>query len=369
MQFPCFSILACSKLTLVGLTLLGGLANAQQILVSPATLTLRTDTCVQSVAEDQISVTGISSPNVPFTIEVAAEGGGSADWLEVSPLAATTPAVVAVRANADIGSGTAVLTFKAGESIPAVRVTFEPRRPRRFTEPPNVLGVTSAAGFTESVAPGAIAALFGERLAGTHQASGYVEGSDPPRLPTEACGLEVFVNGIPAPLFFVSDLQVNFQIPYEVQPGLGSLVVSREDNRTSAPFDLPVDVSAPSAFTFGTASIADPIVVGTDGRLNHNGTVEVTAGGAIALLTTGMGPLSPPLETGTVAPREPLSWSTVNLTATFGDRPGEILYQGATPSFVGLGQINILVPDLDGISGPRIFELRADGVLIATFQF
>ena len=69
----------------------------------------------------------------------------------------------------------------------------------------------------ESIAPGDIAAVFGDQFA---PAGSALSNSGVP-LPTSLGGVQVLVNGMPAPLYYVSPGQINFQIPYEA-PLLGS---------------------------------------------------------------------------------------------------------------------------------------------------
>jgi uncharacterized protein (TIGR03437 family) len=45
-------------------------------------------------------------------------------------------------------------------------------------------------------------------------------------LPDQLSDLRVWVNGIAAPLYYVSPVQVNFQVPFEGLPGLGEIQVA-----------------------------------------------------------------------------------------------------------------------------------------------
>ncbi len=69
-------------------------------------------------------------------------------------------------------------------------------------------GVVDAAGFEPTLAPGGLASVFGAELAAetTHATS--------LPLPTTLADAKVKVNGIDAPLLFVSPTQINFQVPY-----------------------------------------------------------------------------------------------------------------------------------------------------------
>ena len=66
------------------------------------------------------------------------------------------------------------------------------------------------------ISPGALASVFGTNMAGASQMAPLSNGV----FPTTVAGTTVSVNGVNAPLVYVSPTQINFQIPWEVQPGL-----------------------------------------------------------------------------------------------------------------------------------------------------
>ena len=70
-----------------------------------------------------------------------------------------------------------------------------------------ILAAASAASFKNVAAPGEIVALFGAGMA-----NGRFTAATQP-LPTTLTGVQLLVNGTPAPLFFVSPGQINFQLP------------------------------------------------------------------------------------------------------------------------------------------------------------
>ena len=75
-------------------------------------------------------------------------------------------------------------------------------------------GIVGAAGFrSDRIAPGSIVSIFGSRLSNLTDKARFL------RLWTELAGSQVFLDGIPLPLFFVSAYQINVQIPYETGPG------------------------------------------------------------------------------------------------------------------------------------------------------
>src|SRR5271165_3254856 len=77
----------------------------------------------------------------------------------------------------------------------------------------------NAASFLTGISPGGLATIFGQDLS---DVNGIVEATTEP-LPYVLANVEVYVNGIPAPLFTVAyngqEDQINFQVPYEAPTG------------------------------------------------------------------------------------------------------------------------------------------------------
>jgi uncharacterized protein (TIGR03437 family) len=71
-----------------------------------------------------------------------------------------------------------------------------------------------------ALAPGSLVTLFGTGLALSEQSAGRVP------LPTTLGSTRVIVNGVAAPLLFVSPRQINLQLPFELTGTQASLLVS-----------------------------------------------------------------------------------------------------------------------------------------------
>src|SRR5204863_2958132 len=101
-------------------------------------------------------------------------------------------------------------------------------------------------------------------------------------LPISMQGVTATVNGITAPLYYVSPGQINLQIPYET--GAGPAVVGINNNGSVAGFMFNVTAAAPGVFT-GANSTLVPFSSGRRGSVS------------LAFIT-GEGDLSPSLFTG-----------------------------------------------------------------------
>ena len=193
--------------------------------------------------------------------------------------------------------------------------------------------VTDAASYVPRVAPGELASVFGTNLAnGTQQASGFP-------LPTNMAGATVYINSSPVPLLYVSETQINFQVPSSLASGTASMYVSRSGGQ-SALFNFTVVTNAPGIFQ-DTSNHA--IAQNPDNSTNSDSD-PVAPGAVLVVYLTGQGALNNPVADGTATPNSPLSSATATATATIGGVNATVQFLGLSPGYTGLAQANILVP-------------------------
>jgi uncharacterized protein (TIGR03437 family) len=192
--------------------------------------------------------------------------------------------------------------------------------------PLTIAGIANGASFQQVYAPGMILSVFGTQLGNFAQSFGTVP------LPQYLAGFEAAVNGVPAPLYYVSPTQVNLQIPYETQPGPATLTVGN-------PY---VNVN----YNFQVAATAPGIFTSADGALVPFPTAGQNQ--AITLYITGDGLVSPSLATGSApaagTPTSRLPKPRGALTVTVGSVPATTTFVGIPAGYVGVTQINFTVP-------------------------
>ena len=110
-------------------------------------------------------------------------------------------------------------------------------RARRRHSGAAIGGIANSATYRTALSPGMVVAVFGANLAG---ATDTASGSP---LPYSLDGVSAAVNGIAAPLVYVSPTQVNLQIPYEV--GAGPAVLGITNNGQVGGFQLQISAAAP----------------------------------------------------------------------------------------------------------------------------
>jgi uncharacterized protein (TIGR03437 family) len=195
-------------------------------------------------------------------------------------------------------------------------------------------GVTNAASYAPRISPGAIASIFGTGFG----SSTFV--ADEP-LPTSTTHfVSVQVNGTAAPLYYVSPGQINFQVPWAT-PATGTVNIAVVVNGGSSNIAaVPVATAAPGLFVLqsGQAAVLNP-----DYSINDPSN-PVKAGATIFAYLTGSGPVSPAAKDGVPAPTTSLVYVQASNSATIGNQPATVSFAGLAPGFVGLVQMNIVVP-------------------------
>jgi adhesin/invasin len=192
--------------------------------------------------------------------------------------------------------------------------------------------VVNAASFAPQLAPGALATVFGQ-----HFATASVGGAPP--LSTALAGVSVNLNGQPVPLLYVTPFQANFQVPWGTAAGDAKITVT-SNGLTSASSTVPVLTAAPGLFV--TAAGRAVAQNAGDNSLNSTSAPAKTGSTIVAYLT-GAGPVDQKIPDGGATPN-----SIVNVTsaysATIGSATAQVSFAGMTPGFIGLAQMNIIVP-------------------------
>jgi uncharacterized protein (TIGR03437 family) len=200
-------------------------------------------------------------------------------------------------------------------------------------------GVGNAASLNplpSQVAPGSLAAYYGASLAPSAMAASTVP------LPTTLNGTSVSVNGIIAALLYVSPGQINFQVPYEISPGTATVIVT-----TQAAGKLPAVSANISAVALGFFPGSAGIAAQNQDYTTNNLTYPAKPGTALALYATGLGLVTNPVPDGQPASSSTLSYSIASVSsATVDTTTATVLFAGLAPGFIGLDQIDILVPNV-----------------------
>lgn len=211
-------------------------------------------------------------------------------------------------------------------------------------------GVVNGATFANNrpLTPGLITSIFGIHLANQFALAGALP------LPTDFNGTRIVIDGIDSPLFFESFGQLNFQVPWEVGNG-DKLVQVFRDGQAGNQALVPVAGKSPGIFRLNIAQYGAirnasqnnfpmPTALGQSVGI---AAAPARPGDVLEIFATGLGAVSPSAPTGAGAPAGPLATALEQPEVQFGfSFPAKAtpLFAGLTPGFVGLFQINVIVP-------------------------
>ena len=208
-------------------------------------------------------------------------------------------------------------------------------------------GVVDGASYGATLAQGDIGAAFGLGLS-----SATVSAPSVP-LPTTLSGTQILVNGAEAPLYFTSTGQINFQVPYEIPPGVATVQVVNNDvpgNTVSmtvaarAPRIPLISGIAPVIVNYADNSI--PVVTNPALSIPSH---PAALGDTLIIYAFGLGQTNPIAADGVGASSSPLMEINPPVSVMLGggfSPTVEVtpLFTGLVPGLVGLYQINFTIP-------------------------
>ncbi len=275
------------------------------------------------------------TPSGSVDFEAGGKSLGSATLVGSAGTATATLPVNGTQLQQSSGTITAVYRDSNSNSVSAsvtVSVTSTGSSAK-----PAVAGLTNGASFKQTFAPGMILSVFGSQLA-----TSTLSASSVP-LPVSMAGVAATVNGVAAPLYYVSPSQLNIQIPYDIATNsTATLAVNNNGQVTSQTFRIAT--SAPGIFA-DQNSVAVPFGSATRGQI-------------ITLFITGTGAVSPAISTGAAptlaTPISSLPKPAQNTTVSVGNVPATIQFIGIPYGLVGVTQINYQVPSSVGIGTQQV---------------
>lgn len=207
---------------------------------------------------------------------------------------------------------------------------------------PRALAVVNAASnqLDGLIAPGEVISIYGS---GMGPATPVTAIPDNGFFPTSLSGLQVLANGAPIPLLYVSDSQINAQMPAPLHGSVNGIATLQVvyNSATLPNFRLAVANSDFAPFRKASGALA---VINQDGTVNETYN-PAKPGSFVSIWATGFGATGP--VNGAVASgpdnycthcQIALNWGPINLTET-------VQYAGSSPGLIdGLMQINFMIP-------------------------
>jgi uncharacterized protein (TIGR03437 family) len=205
-----------------------------------------------------------------------------------------------------------------------------------FLNPQGIVNAGSSAPFTAGIAPGELLTLYGANLA-----SGLQVASGAPFLTTLG-NVQVMINGIAAPIYYVTPTQLSAIVPYGVTGTVAKVQVFNNNVPSNAVTSL-ISTTAPGVLTQLQNGLGYGDVVHQDGTL-VNAKNPAQIGETVSVFVTGLGAVSPTIQDGAAGPTNPLSNATATIAAYIGGVKATVTYSGLAPQLAGLYQINLTVP-------------------------
>lgn len=207
--------------------------------------------------------------------------------------------------------------------------------PGMFLNPQGVFNVFSFAPAGNPIAPGEFLNIYGTGLP--------VRNAAAPPFPINANGVQLLINNTPAPIFATSATNVYAVVPYSVT-GPSATIVLANNGTMSNTVTVPVAATSPGVAAQAQNGLGPGAITHANGTVVTNSS-PASRGETVVIYLTGLGAVSPPVTDG--APPAGLSRSSSVLAVYFGaasvDASG-ILFQGLSPQYPGLYQINVTVP-------------------------
>ncbi len=184
-----------------------------------------------------------------------------------------------------------------------------------------------------AVAPGNLVQILGSDLAASETTATFPA-------PTTLGGVTVLVGGRPAPLLYVSPTQINAQLPFGLVTETSHAVLVASGTALATPQTASLNSVQP-----GIASDADATALA-----RHADGSPVTAsnpalpGQTIQIYLAGLGPTTPDVPAGAVAPADPPALVREPVTVTVNGSAAATAFVGLAPGLVGVYQIDFTVP-------------------------
>ena len=228
---------------------------------------------------------------------------------------------------------------------------------------PSPAGVANPAGLGHgtSIAPGSLFSVFGSGLA-----SG-LSIADSATLSTTMRDVDsVMIGGMAAPLVYVSDGQINAQAPWGLAMGQADVVVNR-GGLASPAVTIQVSQFAPALYELGTGAL-QAIAINGDGSIAAPANTfpgitshPATAGDTLTFYATGLGAVGQAITDGT-APGDQSRTTAATPTVMIDGSAGTVQFSGLSPQFVGVYQLNVVVPPGTALGKAIPVQIQIGGV-------
>jgi uncharacterized protein (TIGR03437 family) len=279
-------------------------------------------------------------------------------WMAFSANAVNTGAgSVTVNVSANSGNERTVYISVAGVSIQVIQ---------QGLLSVNVGGIVNGASYAAAVAPGSIAAVYGDFPITSAVTDTTLPLLTQVPLPGSLSEFFLYFPNMDAPLFYASAGQTNIQIPWEfagqTQTTLGA---ATGDGKTGIPQTVTLAPAAPGIFAMNSQGNGQGAILDVNYHLVDESN-PVSSGSTVLIYCTGLGAVSNAPPTGSPASLDTLSQTPELASVTIGGATANVSFSGLAPGYVGLYQVNAQVPTGLAVNNATPVVVSMGGVISNT---
>ena len=341
-------------------------SSTATIVAQPTSLSFQPGQGASLPGSQTVNLTASDQTQQGFTFSFTPQGS----WLQVSANQMNTPAsltVSVVSLPAQNSSGSITVVPADGAPATTIPVTFTANTSQPTIQPGGVIFSGNFGAF-HTITSGTYAEIYGSKLSATTRgwAISDFTGPNQTQAPQSLDGVSVQVDGKTAFVNYVSPGQVNIVVPDGISVGGTVQLTLKNASGTTAPFNIQAAAAepgllAPPSFLLNgkqyvVAFLPDGSYVLPTGAIPGLNSRPAKPNETITLYGLGFGPVTPAVPSGVIAGT--LNGLQASLQVTFGNTPANVSYNGLAPGYVGLYQINLVVPPVpDSDAVPLLLNL------------
>jgi uncharacterized protein (TIGR03437 family) len=211
-----------------------------------------------------------------------------------------------------------------------------------YLSPVGVVNAASSAPFTAQVSPGEFLTLYGSALAST-TASASVP------FPSILEGVQVMINNVAAPIYYVSPTQISVVVPYLTPTDSTTpIYVANNGSNSNVVYAFTGSTSVGTFTNNPVGGLGYAAALHPDySVISESSPAQI--GETVAVYLTGLGAVIPGVADGRAAPSNPPSITSATPLVFLLDGSGnylqaQVTFSGLAPGYAGLYQIDFVIP-------------------------
>jgi uncharacterized protein (TIGR03437 family) len=206
-----------------------------------------------------------------------------------------------------------------------------------YLSPVGVENSASYAPFTAGISRGEYITL-----AGTNLGPSTLQVASTVPFATTLGDVKVLINGVAAPIYYVSANQLAVIVPVEINSGIAQIQVINNGSASNVVTEFVYETT-PGVFSQQEDGIGYGAIEHSDGSLvTPDSPAQV--GETVSVFMAGLGDVFPVVSDGAAAPSGSLANTSNTITADVSGTAATVSFAGLAPGFVGLYQVNVVIP-------------------------